>query len=107
MRLDVIIAVLPLFHLYGVQVVLNCGLRVGATIVTMPRFDLQNFLRIHEEYRVTRSFVAPPIVLLLAKEPSVTGYDLSRLQQIFSGAAPLSSEIATLAARRLGCEVVQ
>jgi len=107
MRLDVIIAVLPLFHLYGMQVVLNCGLRVGATIVTMPRFDLQNFLRFHEEYGVTRSFVAPPIVLQLAKEPSVTGFDLSRLQQVFSVAAASFSKNAMMASERLGCEVVQ
>jgi acyl-CoA synthetase (AMP-forming)/AMP-acid ligase II len=104
---DVISAVLPLFHIYGMQIVMNCGLRAGATIVTMPRFELHNYLSIHEQYAVTRSFVAPPIVLLLAKEPAVAAYDLSRLNQVFSGAAPLPREVASTAAERLGCEVVQ
>jgi acyl-CoA synthetase (AMP-forming)/AMP-acid ligase II len=104
---DVLSAVLPLFHIYGMQVVMNCGLRAGATIVTMPRFELLNYLSIHEQYGVTRSFVAPPIVLLLAKEPAVAAYDLSRLKQVFSGAAPLPREVASMAAQRLGCEVVQ
>jgi 4-coumarate--CoA ligase len=104
---DVVMAVLPFFHIYGMQVLMNTGLRAGATIVTMPRFDLEEFLRLHQEYGVTRSFVAPPIVVALAKHPVVDQYDLSHVQQFFSGAAPLSAELAAEASGRLGCEVVQ
>src|SRR5215831_6447418 len=53
-----LVAVLPFFHIYGMQVLMNCGLRAGATIVTLPRFDLEQFLRVHQDYRITRSFVA-------------------------------------------------
>ena len=101
------IAVLPFFHIYGMQVLMNTGLRKGATIVTMPRFDLAEFLRLHQEYAITRSFVAPPIVVALAKHPLVDEYDLSSLEQIFSGAAPLSAELALEVQDRIGCEVVQ
>jgi acyl-CoA synthetase (AMP-forming)/AMP-acid ligase II len=104
---DVIIAVLPFFHIYGMQVLMNSGLAVGATIVTMPRFDLAQFLQMHQDHGVTRSFVAPPIVVALAKHPMVEEYDLSSVRQVFSGAAPLSAELASEAAARLGCEVVQ
>ncbi len=62
---------------------------------------------IGQEYGITRSFVAPPIVVALAKHPMVDQYDLSSLRQIFSGAAPLSAELALEAGARLGCEVVQ
>jgi acyl-CoA synthetase (AMP-forming)/AMP-acid ligase II len=102
-----IIAVLPFFHIYGMQVLMNTGLRAGATVITMPRFDLEQFLRMHQEYGITRSFVAPPIVVALAKHPLVDQFDLSRLEQVFSGAAPLSAELALEAGKRLGCEVVQ
>ncbi len=102
-----IIAVLPFFHIYGMQVLMNTGLRAGATVITMPRFDLEQFLRLHQEYGITRSFVAPPIVVALAKHPLVDQFDLSRLEQVFSGAAPLSAELALEAGKRLGCEVVQ
>jgi 4-coumarate--CoA ligase len=102
-----LIAVLPFFHIYGMQVLMNCGLRVGATIVTMPRFDLEQFLELHQRHHITRSFVAPPIVVALAKHPIVDQYDLSSLKQVFSGAAPLSAELALEAGARLGCEVVQ
>ena len=104
---DVVIAVLPFFHIYGMQVLMNAGLRAGATIVTMPRFDLEQFLQLHQQHGVTRSFVAPPIVVALAKHPIVDQYDLSDVKQVFSGAAPLSAELAHEAADRLGCEVVQ
>ncbi len=104
---ETLIAVLPFFHIYGMQVLMNCGLRAGATVVTMPRFDLEQFLQIHQDYGVTRSFVAPPIVVALAKHPIVDNYDMSKLEQIFSGAAPLSAELAIETGKRLGCEVVQ
>jgi 4-coumarate--CoA ligase len=102
-----IIAVLPFFHIYGMQVLMNTGLRAGATVITMPRFDLEQFLRLHQDYGITRSFVAPPIVVALAKHPLVDSFDLSALEQVFSGAAPLSAELAMEAGKRLGCEVVQ
>jgi acyl-CoA synthetase (AMP-forming)/AMP-acid ligase II len=99
--------VLPFFHIYGMQVLMNCGLRAGATVVTMPRFDLEQFLQIHQDYGVTRSFVAPPIVVALAKHPLVDKFDMSKLEQVFSGAAPLSAELAIETGKRLGCDVVQ
>jgi 4-coumarate--CoA ligase len=104
---EVFIAALPFFHIYGMQVIMNCSLAVGATIVTMPRFDLEQFLALHAAHGITRSYVAPPIVVALAKQPMVDNFDLSALEQLFSGAAPLSAELAAEAGARLGCEVVQ
>jgi 4-coumarate--CoA ligase len=104
---DVLMAVLPFFHIYGMQVLMNCGLAAGGTVVTMPRFELEPFLQLHQQYGVTRTFVAPPIVVALAKHPVVDRYDLSKVRQVFSGAAPLSAELALEAGARLGCEVVQ
>jgi acyl-CoA synthetase (AMP-forming)/AMP-acid ligase II len=104
---DAFVAVLPFFHIYGMQVLMNTGLRAGATIVTMPRFDLEQFLSLHAEHGLTRAFVAPPMVVALAKHPVVDDYDLSSLRWILSGAAPLSAELAIECGARLGCEVVQ
>ena len=104
---DAFVAVLPFFHIYGMQVLMNLGLSNGCTIVTMPRFDLEQFLQLHQDHGLTRAFVAPPMVVALAKHPLVDNYDLSALQLIFSGAAPLSAELAVECGKRLGCEVVQ
>jgi acyl-CoA synthetase (AMP-forming)/AMP-acid ligase II len=104
---ETIVAVLPFFHIYGMQVLMNLGLSIGASIVTMPRFDLGEFLRLHQDYGATRALVAPPMVLALAKDPLVDQFDLSKLTLVNSGAAPLSAELALEAGARLGCEVIQ
>jgi acyl-CoA synthetase (AMP-forming)/AMP-acid ligase II len=104
---DVVVAVLPLFHIYGMQVTLNLGLAAGATVVTMPRFDLETFLRIVQDMRVTRAELVPPIVLELAKNPAVDAYDLASLRVVTSAAAPLGEELASACAERLGCRVKQ
>ena len=104
---EVVIAVLPLFHIAGLQISLNLGLSAGATVVTMPRFDLEDFLRLVQDYRVTRALVVPPIVLALARHPAVPRYDLSSLRLIASGAAPLGAALACECAARLGCPVRQ
>jgi len=104
---DAFVAVLPFFHIYGMQVLMNTGLRAGATIVTMPRFDLEQFLALHQQHHLTCAFVAPPMVVALAKHPVVDNYDLSALRWINSGAAPLSGDLAIECGNRLGCEVVQ
>ena len=104
---EVALAFLPFFHIYGMQVLMNSCLARGATIVTMPRFDLEHALSLVQEHRITRFFAVPPVVLALAKHPLVDQYDLTSLKQVFSGAAPLGAELAAEAATRIGCEVVQ
>jgi acyl-CoA synthetase (AMP-forming)/AMP-acid ligase II len=104
---DTILGVLPFFHIYGMVVIMNLGLHVGATIVTMPRFDLEQFLETLHKYKITFANVVPPIVLALAKHPLVDKYDLRGLRTVFSGAAPLSEGVAGLASARIGCEVIQ
>jgi acyl-CoA synthetase (AMP-forming)/AMP-acid ligase II len=102
-----LIAVLPFFHIYGLVVLMAAALSRGSTLVTMPRFDLEQFLRLLQDQRITRAYLAPPIVLALAKHPLVDSYDLSSLKSIFSGAAPLDASLEQACAERLGCEVMQ
>jgi len=104
---EVVLAVLPFFHIYGMQVLMNFFLSKGSTIVTVPRFDLEQSLSLIQEHKITRLFAVPPIVLALAKHPLVENFDLSSLKQVFSGAAPLGAELAQEASDRIACEVVQ
>jgi acyl-CoA synthetase (AMP-forming)/AMP-acid ligase II len=96
-----IMAVLPFFHIYGLTVLMNQGLAWGGAVVTLPRFDLEDFLRTMQDYKITRAFVAPPILLALAKHPVVDKYDLSSLTSILSGAAPLDESLAQAVEQRL------
>lgn len=104
---DTLICVLPLFHIYGLVVVLNMGLYTGATIVTMPRFDLEAFLKAAQDYEVSLAHLVPPIVLSLSKNPIVDNYRLPKLKTIFSGAAPLGEELTRTCMARLGCGIRQ
>lgn len=104
---DIMIAVLPFFHIYGMVCIMCSMLRSLATLVTMPRFDLPMFLDLLQKHKITRAYLVPPIVLALAKHPIVEQYDLSALEHITSGAAPLSEALAHACAERLKCIVKQ
>ncbi len=104
---EMALAVLPFFHIYGMQVLMNGLLAEGVGVVTMPRFDMEQALDLIQKHQVTQFFAVPPIVLGLAKHPAVDNFDLSSLRKIFCGAAPLGAELAEEAAERIGCAVVQ
>ncbi|MEV5725345.1 4-coumarate--CoA ligase family protein [Streptomyces pharetrae] len=97
-----VLAVLPFFHIYGLTALMNAPLRQGATVVVLPRFDLGTFLSAIQNHRITALYVAPPIVLALAKHPLVAQYDLSSLKYVISAAAPLDAGLAAACSRRLG-----
>src|SRR5262249_17783792 len=104
---DVLVGLLPFFHIYGQTVVLNMGLAKGSTIVTMQRFDCDELIRIIEEHRVTWLHVAPPVILQIATTADVEGHDLSTLKLVISGAAPLDADLAGRAEQRIGVPVRQ
>ena len=104
---DRVLAVLPFFHIYGMTVLLNLALKQRATLVTMPKFDLVQFLDNIQTYKCTYLYIAPPIAVALAKHPIVDQYDISTVHTIFSGAAPLDGDTAEAAGRRLGARMMQ
>ena len=98
---------LPFFHIYGMTVLMNLHLAGGGAVVTMPRFDLALFLKICQDHRSRRMWIVPPVALALAKHPLVDEYDLSALEQIFCGAAPLGAEVSDAVSARLDCVSLQ
>ena len=104
---DVVMAVLPFFHVYGLEVTLLQGLTVGATVVSMPRFELEELLRLVQVHRASVLPIVPPIVLAMAKHPAVATFDLSSVRLVLSAAAPLGEDLARALGARLGCPVVQ
>ena len=104
---DVFLGLLPFFHIYGMVLILNLGLYKGGTLVTIPRFELEQFLQIAQQYKLSYMSLVPPLVLALAKSPQVDDYDLSSIRMISSGAAPLGKELEDAVSQRLGCTVYQ
>jgi len=101
------VAFLPFFHIYGMTVQMNAVLGNGGQVVTMPRFDLEMFLRLLQDYRAREVYLVPPVAVALAKHPMVDEFDLSALETLFSGAAPLGGDVADAAGKRLGARAIQ
>ena len=99
--------VLPFFHIYGMVVILYSSLQCGAKTVTMSKFEPEMFLSCIEKHKISLGFLVPPLVLFLAKHPLVDNYNLSSLDEIFSGAAPLGGEVVKAAHERIGCRLIR
>ncbi|OMO71372.1 AMP-dependent synthetase/ligase [Corchorus olitorius] len=98
---DVILCVLPLFHIYSLNSVLLCSLRVGAAILIMQKFEIITLMELVQKYKVTIAPFVPPIVLAIAKTPDIDKYDLSSIRMVMSGAAPMGKELEDAVRARL------
>ncbi|KAG2670523.1 hypothetical protein I3760_14G089700 [Carya illinoinensis] len=103
---NVLLCVLPMFHIFGLSVILYSQLQIGNAVVSMKRFELEKFLSTVERYRVSHLWVVPPLILALAKHSAINKYDLSSLKYIGSGAAPLGKDIMEEFARKFPYAVV-
>lgn len=97
----IVMNIMPWFHAYGLLASIGTSI-VGHTIVSAPRFKEENFLEAIGKYSVNVLLAVPPILVFLAKSPLIDSYDLSSLQVIASGAAPLRKETIDALTERLG-----
>lgn len=104
---DRVLAVPPFHHAFGLIMSLNAGLRQGATLVTMERFDPESYLRAIQDHRISRLWIVPTIAVLLARSPLVDRFDLSSLRSAVSGGAALDPEVARLVRERTGLRIGQ
>lgn len=104
---DSMIAVLPFFHIFGMTVNMNLGLSNGSTLVIVNGFEPRQFLKLIQQHRISIAYLVPPIILFLAENPLVNDYDISSLQYILSGAAPLGPEQVQAVRERINCPVYQ
>jgi acyl-CoA synthetase (AMP-forming)/AMP-acid ligase II len=101
------VAFLPFFHIYGMNVLMNAFPSAGASLVTMPRFDLEAVLTHIQTHKVRLLLIAPPVAIALAKHPMVDNFDMSSLKVVLSAAAPLGAEVSEACGTRLKAEVIQ
>jgi acyl-CoA synthetase (AMP-forming)/AMP-acid ligase II len=95
-ELDVAMTVLPLYHIYGLNVLMNTAIWLGAAQVITPRFEIKNFCELIEKYQVTYSLCVPPIFLAVVRhleDPNVRDYDWTNLKLFNNGAAPIPMEL--------------
>ncbi|KAH1033785.1 hypothetical protein J1N35_045959 [Gossypium stocksii] len=102
----VFLCVLPMFHVFGLAVIVYSQLQKGNVLVSMSKFDFGLLLKNVEKYKATHLWVVPPIVLAMAKQSIVKKFDLSSVREIGSGAAPLGKELMEECARNFPQAVV-
>ncbi|TES93705.1 MAG: hypothetical protein E3J90_14155 [Promethearchaeota archaeon] len=93
---DIAMTVLPLYHIYGLNVCMNQAIWLGASQVVTPRFDVKEFCELVEKYRVTYSLCVPPIFLAVVRhleERGVKGYNWEDLKIVNNGGAPIPLEL--------------
>ena len=90
----VLLYTVPYFHVFGFFYSLK-SVALNEGVVLMERFDLRKMMRAVEEFRVTHVVVAPPVVVAMAKTDVTDGYDLSSLEGVGCGAAPIAKDVVS------------
>ena len=98
---DVVLCVLPMFHVYSLHSILLCGMRAGAALVIMKRFDSARMCELVERHGVTVAPLVPPIVVEMAKSDAIDRHDLSSVRMVISGAAPMGKELQDILRAKL------
>uniref|UniRef100_A0ACD5Y104 Uncharacterized protein n=1 Tax=Avena sativa TaxID=4498 RepID=A0ACD5Y104_AVESA len=98
---DVVLCVLPMFHVYSLHSILLCGMRAGSTLVIMKRFETAKMLELVERHGITIAPLVPPIVVEMAKTDAMDHHDLSSVRMVISGAAPMGKELQDIVHAKL------
>jgi acyl-CoA synthetase (AMP-forming)/AMP-acid ligase II len=101
------LAVIPFFHIAGLNGIMNLGLYKRGSLVTLPRFQIEAFLTAIEQFRIAYTVIVPPIAVALMNSPLVDSFDLSSLELVDCVAAPLDTSLAEQLQERLGATVIQ
>jgi long-chain acyl-CoA synthetase len=102
-----VFGVLPFFHVFALTVVMNFGIAKGAEIVIMPRFSLDDALRLIDKTRPTVMPGVPTLFNAIMNHPKINNFDLSSLKFCLSGGAPLPVEVKQQFEAATGCTVVE
>jgi 4-coumarate--CoA ligase len=84
---------LPLYHAMSQNINIAAALFRNTPVYIMPKFDFIKMLEYTQKYRISDLILVPPVVVALAKHPAVKNYDLSSVEAVGSGAAPLGREV--------------
>ena len=90
---ETFLSVIPLTHSYGMTSAMNIPIALGATIVLLPVFELEQVLNDIKQYRPTIFPGVPSIYMAINQAPNVRSYELSSIKACISGAAPLPIEV--------------
>lgn len=101
------IGFLPLYHAYGQMYANLMAVKFHVPIYIMRQFVYEDYLRCIQDVKVTHLQLAPPVLVMMAKRPETNKYDLSSIQSVLCGGAPLGKDLANEISRKFNCDVKQ
>ena len=104
---DSILAVLPLFHGFGMSVTMNASILARGEIVLLPRFKRRDVLDAIQTHRPTFMVGVPTMFVAFNHLPDIGQYDLTSLKAIYVGAAPLTEAIKTAFEAKTGARMIE
>lgn len=104
---EVLLAVLPFFHVFAMTVAMNLGVLIGATIIVVPRFELKQVVHLIHRKRPTLFPAVPTIYAAISNFRRLGDYDISSVQYCISGGAGLPIDIKRGFEAVTGCVVAE
>lgn len=101
------IAILPLFHVYGMNAVMNLGVCIAATVVLLPRFEIKSLIDAIKTEKPTFFLGVPALYSAVLNYEGVDKVDLTSIKVCFSAAAPLPVEIIRQFEDRTGARIAE
>ena len=104
---ETILGLLPFFHVFAMTVVMNVGIAKAAKIVMLPRFELNEALKLIDREKPTMMPAVPTIFMAIMNHPRLKDFNVSSLRFCISGGAPLPLEVKLKFEKLTGCSVVE
>jgi len=101
------LAILPFFHVFGMTVAMNLTLYTGCTAIIVPRFEVQEFLKLLRKAKPTLFPGVPSIFVAMLADPKVGSYDLSSIRLCITGSAPMPLEVLRRFEQLTGCVIIE
>lgn len=92
---ETVLGLLPMSHIYCLVVICHASVYRGDRVVVLPKFEMKPYLECIQRFKINGLYVVPPIIIMMLKNKALLDqYDLSSVDVIFTGAAPLGEEVA-------------
>jgi long-chain acyl-CoA synthetase len=102
-----LVGLLPFSHSFGLTACLNWPMSQGATIIVLPRFEINSFIGVMQKYRPTMLPGVPTLFVALINDPRLAKLDMSSLWACISGSAPLPQEVRDRFESLSGCTMLE
>ncbi|MDY6863011.1 MAG: long-chain fatty acid--CoA ligase [Thermodesulfobacteriota bacterium] len=104
---EIILSVIPFFHIFGLTVALNFPIFLAATIILAPGFELINILKMISKYQPTLFPGTPAMFSAISRHRQISKYNLTSIQFCISGSAPLTKKVQQDFTRVTGSKLVE